>query len=288
MINLDGVKISIKQVLNSQFGNIFRSKTTTFMFGAFIFLTSLIAGWIPDGLTALIFDHQYTQAFWMLSVSIGSLVFLLVGAYHYRQNLNWFFKSYKPKQKRILMLFLSTPGFVKKETIEQTKAEIRDYIRKNLKKENLEDFISELDKSKYRSWAMPLRAINYHLSNNGPLEKVVVFTSEASDPFFAEFKEILPEAVRNRLELIKKRIDSPEENAFEDISAVADSIDQAYKDLKKKGYSNKDIIVDITGGQKVNSIAAAFMTLLEDREFQYISTNDKKVRSYKVELVKIE
>ena len=342
MENFREVEIAIKRVLSSQFGNIFRSEATTLMFGIFLFLTSLIAGWIPDGLAALIFDHNYIQGLVMLGISIGLLILVLWGAYHYRQNLRWDFDSRKADKKKVLILFLSKPNCPppqeeynkkldndndnnsnnsnakkdshlkdKKEKMDQNNKQItvadskktntpnttkdslkscdEDLIKlKNLRKRNIKEFFKELNNSKYRSWEMPIRAIKHHCSENGPLKKVIVFTSEASDEFFDQFKDLLPEEVcHGDVEITNHKIESSqEEKAFEDIKAVAKAINDIYEKLLNEGYTNKDIIVDITGGQKVNSIAAALIAALEDIEFQYISTNDKEIKAYRVVLVK--
>ncbi len=46
------------------------------------------------------------------------------------------------------------------------------------------------------------------------------------------------------------------------------------------------MIIDVTGGQKPTSIAGALMTLYYDREFQYVSTQNYKVKSYDVRPIK--
>ena len=42
------------------------------------------------------------------------------------------------------------------------------------------------------------------------------------------------------------------------------------------------MIVDITGGQKVTTVAGAVISIIEGRRFQYVSTHDYKVRTYDI------
>jgi hypothetical protein len=68
---------------------------------------------------------------------------------------------------------------------------------------------------------------------------------------------------------------------FEDIAAIHQRLDKLYDELNEaNSYGHNDIMVDVTGGQKTNSIAAAITTLSEGRHFQYLSTKNKEVRSY--------
>ena len=71
---------------------------------------------------------------------------------------------------------------------------------------------------------------------------------------------------------------------FEDIDLMVAILHDLYKNLAKDGYKDRDIIVDVTGGQKTNGIAGAvFAVLVRDRRFQYASTNNvRNLRSYDV------
>lgn len=69
---------------------------------------------------------------------------------------------------------------------------------------------------------------------------------------------------------------------FEDVEEVFNAIKEFYKNVKQKDFKEEHIIVDITGGQKTNSVAGAIATLARNRKFQYVSTRDKRVLSYDV------
>ncbi|WP_035586466.1 hypothetical protein [Hippea jasoniae] len=63
--------------------------------------------------------------------------------------------------------------------------------------------------------------------------------------------------------------------------------EEIFDKLKQDGIKNKDVILDITGGQKIASTAAAFMTLLyPDREFEYVSTSNYQIKAFDIEIVK--
>ena len=51
---------------------------------------------------------------------------------------------------------------------------------------------------------------------------------------------------------------------------------------RKYKAKGKEIIIDITGGQKLVSIVGALQTLIKDREFQYVSTSDYNVKSFDI------
>lgn len=184
-------------------------------------------------------------------------------------------KSEPPKSVKVLVVFLSNLGRI---TVEEKKK--IDEI-KNIIKSNADDkYINKLKDLIFKStWGMPLHAIEYH---NRTLEKVYVMTSkdkenEKTNEFikgsyreFSDFKEIF--------ELFYKKEDFIEEFIkgginFENIKIVFDITNKIFEYLFKNGYGKDDFIIDITGGQKPNSIAAAIATLTMESKFQYISTN---------------
>ena len=63
----------------------------------------------------------------------------------------------------------------------------------------------------------------------------------------------------------------------EDIESLQQAFNMWIERFRKQGIAEKDIILDVTGGQKTTSIAAALTTLHSDRiEFQYVQTEPKK------------
>ncbi len=60
---------------------------------------------------------------------------------------------------------------------------------------------------------------------------------------------------------------------FEDFNMLVKNINKTIQKFKEKGASEKDIIIDVTGGQKTTSIAGAVVTLNSQVTFQYVETN---------------
>ena len=70
---------------------------------------------------------------------------------------------------------------------------------------------------------------------------------------------------------------------FEDLKEVTKAIDKAIQKFKDSGMNEKDMIIDVTGGQKTTSIAGALVTLNSQVTFQYVQTNSPyDVVSYNV------
>ena len=138
---------------------------------------------------------------------------------------------------------------------------------------------------------MPLRAIDYHIDT---LQKVIVLTSGASNEQFELFQKLVETfypKLKGKLDKIlvepvneKFKSENAFANSFEDLEAVAKAVNKAYEELERKKIDAKDTIIDVTGGQKSNSIATAVITVLDNKEFQYISTVDYAVRAYNVKL----
>lgn len=70
----------------------------------------------------------------------------------------------------------------------------------------------------------------------------------------------------------------PEAIDFEDIQSLQQVFDGWIKTFSDSGVAERDILLDITGGQKTTSIAAALTTLLWNRvEFQYVESRESVV-----------
>lgn len=68
---------------------------------------------------------------------------------------------------------------------------------------------------------------------------------------------------------------------FEDIDDVMDMLRQAIRRLNDEGFTDRDIIIDCTGGPKPTSIAAALVTLDHpDLMFQYVSNESNNCRVF--------
>ncbi|MFA7241727.1 MAG: hypothetical protein WC091_16570 [Sulfuricellaceae bacterium] len=128
----------------------------------------------------------------------------------------------------------------------------------------------------FDSWKKPpniqqmLRAMAPHL---GALERVFLVGSKGAGGSY----RILPQA-EAVIRLYDKNLkishhDEPEGIDFENIEKMTALFDQLILHAKRDGYRESDIIMDVTGGQKTASIAAAMATLeRKDLEFQYVQT----------------
>ncbi len=138
------------------------------------------------------------------------------------------------------------------------------------------------------SWRMPLEALAYHAER---LKYLVVIPS-ADDPRDPQGK---PGTWRD-MELFKAVVarysggrvaaeclpDCHQGVDYEDARAAKDGVDSAYASLLQRGLKTCDILVDITAGQKPTTIAGAAVALVEDRQFQYVSTRDYRVVTYNI------
>lgn len=127
------------------------------------------------------------------------------------------------------------------------------------------------------SWEMPYLATLYHMPR---LEHLHVITSGGSNGTCLQFGYFA--AIINKLFPGLKVTQMDEQGLnFEDIAQVHKAIDKFYDQYDNRpDFAKHDVIVDITGGQKTNSIAAAMATLADGRKFQYVSTTTKKVESF--------
>ena len=147
------------------------------------------------------------------------------------------------------------------------------------------------------NWRMPLEAIAYHLPR---LSHVVVICSrgegegEQRTPGSAEqlqlFREVCnqvfpgAELVLHDAAALDSRFGGG--LSFEDVDAVSHATDEAFQWLLDRGLALADILIDVTGGQKPNAVAATAVALAEGRRIQYVacprSGGDCRVTVYDV------
>ncbi|TCK06211.1 hypothetical protein [Phorcysia thermohydrogeniphila] len=262
--------LHFRQAFISQFGLLFKDWRTTVITGFVLVLLSLIAGWIPDGLTAFLFDGEREKGIKMLAISLGLLAFLLLLGWWVSKRGNFDVNVKKPEKKKVLVLFLSPVRGKEEDLTSLVSGELS---------------FKAVDGSPFRNWEVPLRAIAYH---GEKLERLIVLTSPQSSKQFALFKKLASSFFKgdSRLLSVLEKAQEVKINDFEDIEEVFGALNSIYQRLSEDGYKDRDVIVDVTGGQKTVSIAGAFMTLYRGREFQYISTNDKEnIKSYDIEFV---
>ena len=133
------------------------------------------------------------------------------------------------------------------------------------------------------SWRMTIEAIAYYMDR---LRMVIVIPSEDSrvreDGSFRNV-DLFKETVNKLLPVgCSINIDVREPVDYEDADVLVVRLQKVYADLYQEGFNDRDMIVDITGGQKVTTVAGAVISIIEGRRFQYVSTHDYKVRTYDI------
>ena len=227
---------------------------------------SISLSWIPDGLFYFI-EHFVSEKNIAYAIQLLGGIFILSSLFllGWRLSKKKFpeFEMYSkiPDKKRNLILFLSP---------------IKDLGSIN-KVKNLEEL-----RNLGISWQMPAEAINYHLPK---LENIFVILSSKSKGQFKEFKSLVSRVFSDKnINVIPIGLD--QNINFEDIIQVQDAIRETYEIIENEYKGNeKDTIIDITGGQKVVSIVGALQTIINDREFQYVSTSDYSIKSFDIRYV---
>jgi hypothetical protein len=146
-----------------------------------------------------------------------------------------------------------------------------------LRPESLEEAIEKSETEGHVSkhvWRQALRA----LYKNPNLKHLYVISSTQNSRHFNDYKSLIQ---YYRPNLVVHHI-TPAGIDFESLKEVNDAISEAIKHAKSDNFDMVDIAIDITGGQKTASIAAANFTLEhKDLEFFYVATGDElKIISY--------
>lgn len=193
-----------------------------------------------------------------------------------------------PHQVKALVLFLSLPGNRQVQATNRERCEKADASLDN----------PVLRQSIEGPWRMPIEALAFHQQR---LKTVIVIPSsdrKEEDPprgtfrFMSDFKSIIcllsngnPQfQIVTPAEFLN---DNTYQNGidFEDMGACLKLMNRIYQELRVQNFNSNDILVDITGGLKLNSIAgAAAAILIPNRKFQYVNMNTYTVRTYDMTL----
>lgn len=129
---------------------------------------------------------------------------------------------------------------------------------------DLKEDISALDPFRW-NWQQLLRAVAPHVES---VERIHLVGSGGEGSFQelgiceAILRQYLPRAKFTRTEV----------KDFEDFAGFIESVGRIMEAEVKGGLKETDVIVDVTGGQKTASIAAAMVTLDKRVRFQYVQT----------------
>lgn len=138
------------------------------------------------------------------------------------------------------------------------------------------------------NWQQPLRALKWEfeasIKGRNGLREIVMIGTEDSKSDLPDFVKLLKpmltawEKFQNKIELRTVESDLVEGDFEQIYRVIRDEIDQAEQRMKnlKFGHSNTRICVDITGGTKEFSAAAAMATLNKRMSFGYVTNGFDK------------
>lgn len=242
-------------------------------------LLFIAGGWLPNGIADFIKYLTGDWSLWTVNYQLtGSVVILILFGVQLKKIVHAPGKievsNDPPEPVKVLGVFLSTFNLFNSA---QSLGEIVKGKEKEFLEKALSEHIVKRETLDGTTWEMPLKALEFHKSR---IETLYLFTSSGgkgttadSDLFVRLVKVLYPNISVS--ELVSGGLD------FENIKEIFNAVEDLYTHAITSGYKEKDVLVDITGGKKPNSIAASIATLAAGRKFQYIS-EDKVVRSYDV------
>ncbi len=134
------------------------------------------------------------------------------------------------------------------------------------------------ERGHFFAWEQLLRAVREHA--RAPLRRLILIGSRGSKGSEESFPRCKKMIAHYFADLESARIE------FRAVDFVSlDGLLYEYRQIvAEQGQRKGDVVIDITGGTKVNSIAAAMVTLEHPEvEFQYVETeDDKRVRTFNV------
>jgi hypothetical protein len=135
-------------------------------------------------------------------------------------------------------------------------------------------FLSNWDKNSNKCpWEMQLKVLEeYSL-----IKYVYVIGSKSSYYQISQFENLVKKFFKD-ITIISHKDAIDFENLEESIKAI----EEGFKCLKEKRLKDSQILIETTGGQKIQSIAGAFFSSTYDRYFVYVSTNTKEVKVFDV------
>jgi hypothetical protein len=146
--------------------------------------------------------------------------------------------------------------------------------------EALSGTVDGAGREKLWNWQQLLRAIRPH---GKKLDFLYLFGSVESQDQIRLVARLLAPYLRDRHTILL----SPAGVDFEDLDAVMDGLKDAVSWLEARGLPRREILIDVTGGQKTASIAGALMSLNNRVNIQYVQTFGKdknKVLEYDAEV----
>lgn len=258
--------------------------TDSYVFIPVVLLIVLSMAWFANSTYSLFITAPPTT--WRMVVCLVSfpvtfIILVLLARKQLRKQAISVAEDAKPARVRGLIIFLSPMGpdkeFVKSivDGTQQVDEQKSSYLQR---------FTG--------SWRMPLESILYHIDR---LEYVVLIPSadhrkddgdispgtiRETQHFIDLVSRMCAEASLGFIEPSDLGTEFTEGIDFEDCQFLVRAVERGFELLEAKRLRDSQILVDITGGQKVTTFAGAVVCLAEGRKFQYVSTRDFKIRIY--------
>jgi len=235
-------------------------------FGSFVFLVLFLCtlGWFTDTLLSLLQTLSGIVPWegWSYYV-VGLCPFFIVSG--------WGWSRWRDARKQKVRLQATTRDVEPHAGVVLFLSNIRNPAQ--IEKLNVGD-ASVLDKKGF-IWKMCHYGLEKHSAR---LKKVWAVCSPESFDQYADFVRLF-QPMFPQAEFLRANEDCG--ISFEDMEGVVSIIEDVLHTLPHD-MDESDVIIDITSGQKPNSVAGALVTLISPgREFQYVQTNDPhEVKTY--------
>lgn len=264
------------------------SNKTKRILAVFLALLVLVSGsWIADGVKGEVLFLDWSGFFanraWGLSMAFGVFLASWYGLYRLRhafaniQSLS----RHKCDPHKSLILFVSTPTFRTQlddsRTLhfpDETKIQLSDDLDLDIKA--LDELLERKPSCRW-NWQQILRAIQPHVNPEKQLLHLHLIGSTGDRGSFGHLDSCKKWLEGYLLGVEITKIDAPGVD-FEDFNAVIRHIQETIDKQKKGGkgkvkFTDKDIVIDVTGGTAMASIAGSSSTLNTRVTFQYVQTN---------------
>ena len=203
---------------------------------------------------------------WLFAPLAAVFVVLVILFYFIDPQLRADVKQFPMKAAKVMIWFLSPPGGSK--TGDETVVEGPNALA---------------------SWRMAFEAISMQMKE-GQLTRVIVIASadatstkhDGSFRFFEKFRASMATMTGFPADNIVLATGCVAGVDFENGEKLQTVMEAIYSNLATARFKNEEIIVDVTGGQKMPSILGGVVTLTQGRRLQYVSTRDFKIHEYDI------
>ena len=213
---------------------------------------------------------------------LALLGWLLGRARMWRERLRFRVVSERPpRQAKALVLFLSAPKPFERDEVMASYDEISGDLADAGIREQIE-----------KAWRMPIEALASHQRT---VDQLVLVTSPGkygSHGLLGNFLELVERlwpdhrlrvrTVGDFLPDLSNGVD------FFDLERQVQALDTVIRRLVAEGLRPEDIVIDVTGGTKLSTVAGQSVALAEGRRFQYVFTEGYEVVAYEASYLEDE